>query len=117
MYRAQEHRQAAPKVSSSGKVLECLVSGQGLGCSRMLMENPVLIFRLAVRRRSTEDADPVSRRQSPVPKWRAKWRAKWLPVDYQERRVQRVAKEQYLLTAQRIGKIHNCKADKLECVD
>lgn len=66
MYRAQVHRQVARNISSNGKVLECLVSGQGLGCSQILLENPVLIFRLAVRRRATGDVDPVSRHQRAV---------------------------------------------------
>lgn len=44
MYRAQVYNQAASNISSSGKVLECLVSRQGLGRTQMLLENPLLIF-------------------------------------------------------------------------
>ena len=43
MYRAQVHSQAA-SISSSGKVLECLVSRQGSGRTQILLENLMLIF-------------------------------------------------------------------------
>lgn len=87
MYRAQVHSQAASDISSSGKVLECLVSRQGLGRSQILLENPMLIFdwwcAVVLRRslggwRGCTVVDPgvaALGLEAPAP---CQWWAKWL---------------------------------------
>lgn len=118
MYRAQVRNQAASHISSSGKVLECLVSRQGLGRKQILTANPVLIFGQAVRRSATSVPERMRGCTVVDPRFAAlgleapapcQWWAKWL-----SRAARATSSGGPALTVHWDWKLHNSKVNKLE---